>query len=261
MARKIPETYLDDDGEAFGMQPELEDLRDWKFADKYGDAEAEPLPETFSFRKRFTEPRGQGPLSCCTAFAITSAAEAVENWDKDGLFRRFSPLFHWYETRKKEGTVKSNVGCGLRDVMWVATNVGLTQEKLWPYNRDRWATKPSAPAYKDAPKWKLGAYHRCYTIPEILNALHRKLPVVLGYSVFGFKVGPDGIMPIPSASDAKKTGHAVVLCGFDQKRKLLEFKNSRNTTWGDGGFGWLPYAYIERDELHSTIWALEKQAV
>ena len=40
-------------------------------------------------------------------------------------------------------------------------------------------------------------------------------------------------------------GHAICVCGYDNKKKLIKFKNSWGDSWGEKGYGYLHYSYIE----------------
>jgi hypothetical protein len=40
-------------------------------------------------------------------------------------------------------------------------------------------------------------------------------------------------------------GHAYVVTGWDDGRHAFRIKNSWGVEWGDRGFAWLPYAYLE----------------
>jgi C1A family cysteine protease len=58
-------------------------------------------------------------------------------------------------------------------------------------------------------------------------------------------------------------GHAVVAVGYDDNRKIgkdkgaVKIRNSWGTNWGAGGYGWLPYSYIEAG-LAEDFWSLFK---
>ena len=52
----------------------------------------------------------------------------------------------------------------------------------------------------------------------------------------------DGTLPAP---DYVAGGHIFAIVGWDDSRAALHCQNSWGTSWGVGGFFWLPYAYLE----------------
>lgn len=48
---------------------------------------------------------------------------------------------------------------------------------------------------------------------------------------------------IPQITD---WSHAVLLVGYDDSKKQFTFLNSWGGSWGDGGFGYLPYEYVTK---------------
>ena len=55
-----------------------------------------------------------------------------------------------------------------------------------------------------------------------------------------------GKVPMPPPSEKSLGGHAICVVGYDEKTKLVKFKNSWSAAWGDNGYGYLPYAYIDK---------------
>jgi C1A family cysteine protease len=56
----------------------------------------------------------------------------------------------------------------------------------------------------------------------------------------------NGLVPLPNRRESSLGGHAICPVGYDDKKKLVKFKNSWSESWGDDGYGYLPYAYIEK---------------
>ena len=51
---------------------------------------------------------------------------------------------------------------------------------------------------------------------------------------------------MPTLYDSIEGSHAIVITGFDFKRKLFEIKNSWGLKWGKKGYAYLPYDYLEQ---------------
>jgi len=89
-------------------------------------------------------------------------------------------------------------------------------------------------------------YARILNLDELRLSLATKGPVVLGIQVFkGMLKTKTGIVPMPKKGERSLGGHAIAVCGYDDGRELVKFKNSWGLEWGDKGYGYLPYAYIE----------------
>jgi len=51
---------------------------------------------------------------------------------------------------------------------------------------------------------------------------------------------------MPGKNEKALGGHAICPVGYDEEKRLIKFKNSWSTKWGQNGYGYLHYAYIER---------------
>ena len=89
---------------------------------------------------------------------------------------------------------------------------------------------------------------------------------MFGFSVYSSMPGSGdgkGEIPYPGKGDTLEGGHAVLAVGYDDQKKIgstkgaLLIRNSWGEDWGDHGYGWLPYAYIE-DGLADDFWSLVK---
>ena len=76
-----------------------------------------------------------------------------------------------------------------------------------------------------------------------------------------------GCIPYPCPGEKAQWGHAVAAVGYDDEMKITNLKcktettgaflirNSWGTTWGDGGYGWIPYDYV-LNRLALDFWSL-----
>ena len=107
-------------------------------------------------------------------------------------------------------------------------------------------------------------------MPELPNRLHMLLDmhaalvagaaVVIGIRVFesfdSEQARQTGVIPLPMPGEQWVGGHALFVDSYEDAREREGFKNSWDTTWGDGGFGSLSYAYFEpHRNLVMDMWA------
>lgn len=82
---------------------------------------------------------------------------------------------------------------------------------------------------------------------ELRQSLASKGPCVIGVEVFnGMMDTKTGFVPCPEKKELALGGHAVCACGYDDENRLIKFKNSWSRECGKSGYGFLPYAYVER---------------
>jgi len=95
---------------------------------------------------------------------------------------------------------------------------------------------------------------------------------MFGFTVYGsIEMADDrGAIPFPSESERILGGHAVCAVGYDDKMDVtnpssrtatkgaLLIRNSWGASWGDGGYGWLPYEYVRRG-LAEDFWSVLKK--
>lgn len=94
-------------------------------------------------------------------------------------------------------------------------------------------------------------------VPD-LDAMRRSLsagmPVVCGVetyeSFYGQAVARTGIIPTPElARERRVGGHAVLCVGYDDERQVLLMRNSWGEEWGDAGYFYLPYSFMQKGLL------------
>ncbi len=63
-------------------------------------------------------------------------------------------------------------------------------------------------------------------------------------------------MPLPQPQEAMLGGHAIAIVGYDDSKQMFTFQNSWGSSWGDKGFGYLPYSYLTNPQLSSDFWTV-----
>jgi len=203
------------------------------------------LAKKVDYTPRLSPVRDQGNEGTCVGFATaTGMKEYQEIIDYKKLIR-LSPRFIYNECKKIDGMPEAE-GTTIRAAMKALTTKGVCQEKFWPY-RPRQTDKAKRGALTNAKKFRVVSYARILNLNELHLSLYSKGPCVIGVEVFeGFMKTKTGVVPLPRKSEEALGGHAICVVGYDDQKKLIKFKNSWSIKWGQKGYGYLPYAYVER---------------
>lgn len=202
----------------------------------------------------------------CTGNAIAAAYQFDEM--KQANSDNFVPsrLFIYYNERKMEGTTGSDSGAAIRDGIKTINTSGVCHETLWPYDITKFSIEPTQPCYLDAKTHKSLKYSRLKASRSQLKAaLASGYPVVFGIVVYESMESPEvaksGMVPMPSTGERPLGGHCILLVGYDDERQLWIFRNSWGESWGDKGYGYLPYKYLNSKlKLASDFWVVETVA-
>lgn len=199
--------------------------------------------------------KDQGNLGSCVGFAVTAMKEWQEQKEhndevaagkrdtRGGKAYDLSEAWVYWGAKKIDG-MPDEEGTYIRCGMKVLNKLGVPVESGWTYS-DEVKGEPTSWA-KLIARWSLiGSYYRINNLSELLSALN-KGPVVIGIGCFEgiFYVKSDGIVPMPTNPRYCYGGHAICVCGYDDNKRLIKFKNSWSDSWGDKGYGYLHYEYI-----------------
>ena len=207
----------------------------------------------------------QGKLESCTANALCAAYGldlVKQSRTTRGGFSYFNPsrLFLYYNTREHEGNQSKDNGASIRDAVKAMNCRGVCKESDWPYMM-RFNEKPPQSAYDSAVGNNLCKYERLYQdIDQFRACLKDKCPFVFGFKVYdSFIDSKNGYMPMPSTyeRDCGSHGrHAVLAVGYDDSRRCIKVLNSWGSKWGDNGYFYMPYEFIEDSSLCFDFWKI-----
>jgi C1A family cysteine protease len=202
----------------------------------------------------------------------TSPAQAcvdlVQYFDRRALGRTvaLSKLFVYQTSRRLLGA-SANIGIDLRTTLKAIVAFGIPYEQHWPYDLEKIDEEPAAFLYALADRYPGLRYVRLdgrnrtghETLASVKSFLNAGFPSVFGFSVPG-SISRDGDVPYRPTFDNVQGGQAVVAVGYDDQRfsstkGALQFRNSWGADWGDNGYGWLPYAYVE-EQLAADFWTI-----
>lgn len=289
-----PETSESDQTFGTGWLPPFPDLRDYTeeteeiamMAKQLGMPKGEELkasPSTVDLRPWCSPIENQGSLGSCTAQAAVGIVEYFQR-RAFGKYIEGSRLFVYKATRDLMG-VTGDTGAWLRTTMGALTLCGVPDEKYWPYtdaNPD-FDEEPPSFVYAIADNYEAIRYFCHDPIrahrpgQQVLNSVKRYLlagiPAMFGFWGFPSSNAGDkpGCIPYPCPNERAIWGHAVMAVGYDDDKKItntrcnrtttgaLLFRNSWGKGWGQDGYGWLPYRYVQT-KLALDFWSLIRMA-
>ena len=250
-----------------------------KLKPKAGKKEA-PLtvPASVDLRAWFSPIENQLNLGSCT---VNVGVGLLEYYERRAYGKHIdASRFFLYKTSRDLLKWTGDTGAYLRTTLQALALFGVPPEEYWPYDVSKFDVEPSAFLYSFAGNYKALSYYRLDpsgTTPTALLAriksnLAAGLPAFFGFTVYNSYVQASaankGAIPFPVATDRVVGGHAVVAAGYDDNVKIknsnaggatttgaLLIRNSWGTGWGDGGYGWLPYDYVQRG-IATDWWSL-----
>jgi C1A family cysteine protease len=278
---------------SLGWLPDLPDFRDYTAesapvmnlldsaglkmtAGKGARAKAPTLAAKVDLRQYCAPIENQGSLGSCTAQAGVGLLEYFAR-RTTGKHEDLSRLFIYKVTRQLMGWT-GDTGAFLRSTMGAIAAFGAPPEKYWPYVIADFEKEPSAFAYAIAQNYKAITYYRldppgtsaAVLLAAVKTHLGQGLPSMFGFSCYTSlsSANSTGKIPFPKATEKQIGGHAVIAVGYDDAMKVtnpaggtttgaLLIRNSWGTGWGESGYGWLPYEYINRG-LAQDFWVLIK---
>lgn len=221
--------------------------------------------ESLDLRDNFREIQDQGSQGSCLAFALTSIFEYVMRSNNRRKEYDLSEAFLYYNARKLDpnNSEKIDSGSRFKPAIDSLCQYGIAVEALCRYDENSYDIEPSSEAYEDAKTRLLRkAVNVSHKVADIKSALEDGYPIAASFTLCpSFSKISRGFVPMPTSEEieavkayssgdhSKHSSHAMVIVGFDDKIQCFLVRNSWGTWWGENGYCYIPYAYIENDTL------------
>jgi C1A family cysteine protease len=236
-------------------QPDKLDNRDYKYT-----STEKVSPNVIDLRTYCSPIEDQGKLGSCTGQAIAGAIELLNK--RNGKHRDISRLFIYYYERLLLGTVNYDSGAYIRDGIKATNHYGASLESLWPHDIRKFRQEPITEAKNDALNRKVTRYERVNDFDGCIDALTNGYPIVMGFHVYtsfmSATVARTGNMPYPNTRRERLLGgHAVLLVGYDKRKKVFIARNSWGTRWGVKGYFYMPFNVVTNTSMSSDYWIIK----
>ncbi len=228
---------------------------------------------------KFTSVKNQKDLGACTSF---SGCAILEYYIKKSGKRNMnlSERFLYRVTRRILGWENEDSGAFLRTTMQALQRFGTCEEDFWKYSVKNYNDEPDSFVYGMADDFAALTYMRLDSkgisrkriLDRVKFMINNEIPIMFGFTVYDHAINSSsrtGKIPYPHKNDKKAGGHAVVITGFDDNKKIknyndgkttvgaIQIRNSWGKNWGSAGYGWLPYEYILKKKSND-FWVLTK---
>lgn len=252
--------YFSFDDKKFRLLP---DFNEGPLKDTY---EEHPIAaSSIDLRGNFRPIQNQGQQGSCLSFTLTSIFEYMMKASGNSEFD-LSEAFLYYNARDldQSGNVNEDKGTRFHPSIDALRKFGLALEKVWPYKEGVYDEKPNKEAYDDAANRKLiTALNVRLNSEAIKSALADGYPVAGSFVLCSSFYNAGEYIPMPTAEEIEESKkksedsennnrhghHAMTIVGFSDQLRMFLVRNSWGTDWGDKGYCYIPYEYIDNPDL------------
>ena len=202
------------------------------------------LPLAADLSAYFPPPRNQGDQNSCVGWSVGYAlrgyyANRVAGHTGSQSPVLLSPSFV-YNLIADPG--ECDTGSNISDALDLLRDVGTVPLTRFPYRDSDCNRRPGPDVKREASSWRIRGWHTVdLTGPAaVKEQIAKGDPVVIGMYVTDAFTGLTGDTVF---RDTRKDGdgHAMVVVGYDDRKRAFRLMNSWGPEWGRGGFGWVSY--------------------
>lgn len=229
-------------------------------------ARPDQRPPSVDWREFFPPAQDQGELPTSVAHACISLTQYFERRSSGRLIEPSRAFVD--KNARRLGGGDGAIGVSIRETLKAIVRFGLPPERLWPYTAAGRAAEPPAFAYSFTRGIEKARYCRLDSPQQSREAA---LEAIRGFVAAGFccvlgfplvqAIDDSGDIFFPSLADSISGGSSAVVVGYDDERRIRSDKGallircSWGHSWGQQGYGWLPFSYALRG-LAVDVWTL-----
>lgn len=229
-------------------------------------------PEVVDLREYFGPVGDLAASYASSASAVLAMAQYFERRTSGRLVESSVPFLH-YTARRLAG-ISGDRPVSLRAALQALVRFGCPPARTWPVDRTRNDAEPDAFAYGFQRDFADLRYLRLDAPglggAEVLKQV--KSFVAAGFACVAGVSLPDsaastalggGAIPYPTAHDTIIGSAAFTVVGYDDAYRIrsqkgaLRIRGTFGPAWGEAGYGWLPYRYVETNGA-CDFWTLVK---
>jgi C1A family cysteine protease len=227
---------------------------------------ADALPEAADWSDWMPPVRSQGRQASCVAWATAYYYRSYqEGIERDRVPASsddtFSPAFIYNQRSTRD--CGSDQGMTMLDGLRIAVDQGVPSMAAMPYRSSDTCTQPSDEAREEASRHRAVSYLNLFLGQGRAHLDGLKAHLVAGdpfllavpvYSEFRRVSRDDAVIDVPAQGSTYYGGHAVLVVGYDDVSQTFKFVNSWGITWGEKGYGYLTYDFVQQETWEG--WAL-----
>lgn len=211
------------------------------------------VPDHYDLSKWFPEPGDQGNQASCVGWALGYGIKTYQearrlNRPPSSVEHVFSPSFIYNQ-------ISSNCyeGSNIREALELMRTKGVAPMLSFPYDYNDCHKNPSNQIQAEAKQFTISDWKRVEFRNEGLmkSFIASGKPVVIGFETDEWFDNLKENEVYRVSSHRSTGGHAVVVIGYDDRRKAYRILNSWGTEWGDHGYGWIAYSLFD-DVVHEA---------
>lgn len=220
-------------------------------------------PNQIDLRTNFPNVKNQGEIGACSAFSVVGVFEYIAK--SKNISTVFSESFAYYMARSYDSDTYNDNGTSIFNVIKALSVYGVCEKQYWDNSQD-FSTEPDIKAKENAQNHKvLRAFNVNHNLHDFKSALSEGYPICFGLRIcesFGLPIR--GFVTTPSEEEIKKenTGyHSMIICGFSDLTKVFIVRNSWGKEFGDNGYCYIPYSYIENQQFLSQAFIIKEISI